>query len=230
MLLLNSPHNPTGKVFDVDELDVLADLCRRHDLIVLADEVYEHLTYDGIAHVPIATRPGMRDRTLRLSSAGKTFSCTGWKIGWGCGPRPMVAAAQAAHQFLTFCSATPLQIAVADALEHLGDDYYRRLRADYTARRDFLTRVLTEVGFEVAPCQGTYFLLADFTRLHPGDDRAFARHLIETRKVATIPPSVFYLKNRDEGRRLVRFAFCKRMETLAEAAARLRASSRPQAS
>ncbi len=222
MLLLNTPHNPTGKVFTPDELAALADLCRRHDLIVLADEVYEHLTYDGRRHVPIATLPGMRERTLRLASAGKSLSCTGWKIGWATGPAAMVAALQAAHQFLTFCSVTPMQMAVARALEELDDTYYGGLRTEYTTRRDFLAGVLTDVGFAVAPCAGTYFLLADFTALAATDDMSFARHLIATRGVAAIPPSVFYLDDHTEGRRLLRFAFCKTMTTLERAAERLR--------
>lgn len=225
MLLLNTPHNPTGKVFTAEELAALATICREHDLLVVSDEVYEHLTYDGREHLSIAALAGMRERTLRLSSAGKTFSVTGWKIGWAAGPAPMIAALQAAHQFLTFCSATPLQVAVAYALETLGDDFYSQLRYRYTERRDFLAGVLTEVGFDVAPCQGTYFLLADFTRLWDGDDRSFARHLIEMRGVAAIPPSVFYLDDKQEGRRLVRFACCKEMATLERAAERLRGGS-----
>jgi N-succinyldiaminopimelate aminotransferase len=226
VLLLNTPHNPTGKVFTREELAALADLCLRHDLVAVTDEVYEHLAYDGRRHLSLAALPGMRERTLRLSSAGKTFSVTGWKIGWATGPAPLVAAVQAAHQFLTFCAPTPLQVAVAHALEDLGDDFYDDLRADYAARRDFLAGVLREMGLTVAPCQGTYFLLADFTDLFAGDDRAFARHLIETRGVAAIPPSVFYPADQEEGRRLVRFAFCKRMETLQEAAERLRGRGR----
>ncbi|MEZ4386429.1 MAG: methionine aminotransferase [Candidatus Krumholzibacteriia bacterium] len=222
MLLLNSPHNPTGKVFTADELAALAAICRRHDLLVLADEVYELLTYDGREHRSIAALDGMRERTLRLSSAGKSFSCTGWKIGWAVGPAPLVAALQAAHQFLTFCAAAPLQVAVAHALETLDDRYERGLQAEYAARRDFLAQVLAEVGFTVAPCQGTYFLLADFTKLWAGDDLSFARHLVESRGVAAIPPSVFYLAARDEGRRLLRFAFCKQLATLEAAAGRLR--------
>jgi N-succinyldiaminopimelate aminotransferase len=225
MLLLNSPHNPTGKVFGADELAALAGLCRRHDLIAVCDEVYEHLVYDAAEHRPLACCDGMRDRTLRLSSAGKSYSCTGWKIGWATGPAPLIAGVQSAHQFLTFCSATPLQVAVAHGLDTLGATYADTLRADYAARRDFLAGVLREVGFTVAPCRGTYFLMADFTAL-PGaagrDDQAFARHLIETAGVAAIPPSVFYLDDRDEGRRLLRFAFCKRMATLEAAAGRLR--------
>jgi N-succinyldiaminopimelate aminotransferase len=221
MLLLNTPHNPTGKVFNADELTFLADLCRRHDLIAVTDEVYEHLAYDGRRHLSFAALPDMRDRTLRLSSAGKTFSVTGWKIGWATGPRALVSALQAAHQFLTFCAPTPLQVAVAEALDTLGDDFYDGLRAEYRARRDFLAGVLTRAGFEVAPCAGTYFLLADFTRLWDGDDRSYARHLIEARGVAAIPPSVFYLSGTDDGARLLRFAFCKRMTTLEAAAERL---------
>ena len=225
LLLLNTPHNPTGKVFSLEELAALAELCRRHDLIAVTDEVYEHLTYDGHAHRSLAELPGMRERTLRLSSAGKTFSVTGWKIGWATGPAPLVAALQAAHQFLTFCAPTPLQVAVAETLETLGEPFFEQLRADYRERRDFLAAVLREIGLEVAPCHGTYFLLADFTALFAGDDRAFARHLIETHGVAAIPPSVFYLDQKDEGRRLVRFAFCKRMATLERAAERLRRRS-----
>ncbi len=222
LLLLNSPHNPTGKVFGGDELAALADICRRHDLLVLSDEVYEHLAYDGREHRSIAALDGMRERTLRLSSAGKTFSCTGWKIGWATGPQPLIASLQAAHQFLTFCAATPLQVAVAHALETLDDGFYTDLRAQYQARRDFLAGVLTDVGFRVAPCQGTYFLMADISGLWEGDDVSFARHLIADRGVAAIPPSVFYLDAKDEGRRLLRFAFCKEMATLEEAATRLR--------
>jgi len=222
LLLLNTPHNPTGKVFTADELDALAELCRRHDLIAVTDEVYEHLSYDGHRHVSLAERPGMRERTLRLGSAGKTFSVTGWKIGWATGPATLVSALQAAHQFLTFCAPTPLQVAVAHGLETLGHDFYDALRADYRARRDYLAEVLIDAGFTVAPCAGTYFLLADFRRLWDGDDRSFARHLIETRGVAAIPPSVFYLSPTDEGSRLIRFAFCKRMDTLEAAGERLR--------
>ena len=226
LLLLNTPHNPTGKVFTRAELEVIAKLCRERDVVVVSDEVYEHLTYDGATALPIATLPGMRERTLTLSSAGKTYSLTGWKIGWGVGPAALVAAAQAAHQYLTFSVATPLQAAIAFAIEHFGDAYFAQLQRDYRERRDFLVGVLREVGFEPAVPQGAYFVLADFTRRFPpeihGDDRAVARLLTERHGVAAIPPSVFYGRDRD-GKRLLRFAFCKRMETLAAAAARLRA-------
>lgn len=226
VLLLNTPHNPTGKVFARAELEAIATLCRRHDVVVVADEVYEHLVYDGRAATPIATLPGMRERTLTLSSAGKTYSLTGWKIGWGVGPRPLVAALQAAHQYVTFAVATPLQVAIAEAIGRFGAAYFAELQRDYLQRRDFLAGVLRDAGFEPAVPQGAYFVLADFTRRFPrercGDDRAVARLLVERHGVAAIPPSVFYAQD-DDGRRLLRFAFCKRMETLEAAAQRLRA-------
>ena len=222
MLVLNTPHNPSGKVFTRAELEIVADLCRRHDLLVLADEVYEHLTYGDAEHVPIATLPGMRERTLTLSSTGKTYSFTGWKIGWGTGPAPLVSAAQAAHQFVTYSTSTPLQVAMACALREFTTGYLDEFRAFYTERRDFLVTALRDAGFAVAEPDGTYFVLADFTALHEGDDRAFARWLIEEHAIAAIPPSAFYPEHPEEGRRLVRFAFCKKMETLKAAAERLR--------
>jgi N-succinyldiaminopimelate aminotransferase len=233
LLLLNSPHNPTGKVFTRAELELIARLCREHDVLVVTDEVYEHVVYaeDGATATPrivspIASLPGMGERTLTLSSAGKTFSLTGWKIGWGVGPRHLVAAAQAVQQYVTFAVATPLQVAMADAIGRFQRDYFAQLQRDYTRRRDFLVGVLREVGFDVAAPSGAYFVLADRTRRFPreefGDDRALARTLVEKFGVAAIPPSVFYAQDREEGRRLLRFAFCKRMETLEKAAERLR--------
>jgi N-succinyldiaminopimelate aminotransferase len=222
LIVLNSPHNPTGKVFTRQELEAIARVACEHDLIVLTDEVYEYLTYDDAEHIPMATLPGMFERTLSLSSSGKTFSFTGWKIGWATGPRELVAAAQSAHQFLTFAVATPLQVAMAHALNTFHGEYIETIRAEYTERRDFLVSALRDTGFDVAVPQGTYFVLADFTALFDGDDRAFARHLIETCGVATIPPSVFFMAQPEVGRRLIRFAFCKRRETLEKAADRLR--------
>lgn len=221
LLLLNSPHNPTGKVFSPDELAIIAGLCRLHDVWVVSDEVYEHLTFDGVPHVPIATLPGMRERTLTLSSSGKTYSYTGWKIGWALGPAPLVAAAQAAHQFLTFSTATPLQLAVANALKRFHHDYFATLRSEYEARRDLLLHTLRRAGFRPSVPQGTYFILADFSDLSEADDRTFARELIEKAGVAALPPSPFYEARPEEGRRLLRFAFCKKTETLQEAASRL---------
>lgn len=226
MIVLNSPHNPTGKVFSRAELELVARLCVTHDLIALTDEVYEHLTYDGVRHVPLATLPGMRARTVSLSSTGKTFSFTGWKVGWATGPKDLIACVQRAHQFLTFCGATPLHAAMATALR----DYTRgepggfldELVRDYTKRRDFLAEVLRDVGFEVAVPAGAYFILAGTRGLTSEDDATFARRLIDEAGVAAIPPSAFYARDVDEGRRLLRFAFCKRDETLEEAARRLR--------
>ena len=222
MIILNTPMNPTGKVFTRTELELIASVCLENDLLALTDEVYEHLVFDGVEHVPLASLPGMRDRTLTLSSAGKTYSFTGWKIGWGTGPRALVDGAQAAHQFLTYAIATPLQRAVAFALEHHSTDYLHTFRAEYTARRDFLVSALREVGFRLSAPQGTYFILADFREVFQGDDRAFAYWLTKEHGVAAIPPSAFYARDVEEGRRLARFAFCKTMETLEAAAERLR--------
>lgn len=227
LIVLNTPHNPTGKVFDGQELEIIADLCRRHDLIVLADEVYEHLTFDGARHRPISTLPGMAGRTLTLSSAGKTFSFTGWKVGWGTGPEDLVAAAQAAHQFVTYATATPLQVAVAAALRGFDREAEEAYRRGYTERRDLFVEALREAGFGVTPPRGTYFVLADFAALDEGDDLAFVRRLTTEHGVAAVPPSVFYSRRPEEGRRLVRFAFCKRRETLEAAAERLRAMAGP---
>lgn len=221
LLVLNTPHNPTGKVFTRAELEGIAKLCIERNVDVMTDEVYEHLTYDDAEHVTMASLPGMRERTLTLSSAGKTFSFTGWKVGWATGPERLIKAAQAAHQFVTFATATPLQVAVATAIDRHREDFYRELRAEFTARRDLLLGVLREVGFDVAVPRGAYFILADYQKLHAGDDVAFARHLTERYKVAAIPPSAFYSVDRAEGQRLVRFAFCKKTETLRAAAERL---------
>lgn len=221
LLLLNTPHNPTGRVFSAEEMTAVARLCCEHDVLVVADEVYEHLWYDGHRHVPIASLPGMRERTLTLSSAGKTFSVTGWKIGWATGPADMVAAAQSAHQFLTFATSTPFQVAIGTWISQSSKVDFDVFRDEYDARRRYLVDVLRDVGFDVAVPEGTYFVLADFTALHEGDDLAFVRDLVSGCGVAAIPPSFFYRAAPEEGRRLVRFAFCKRMETLERAAERL---------
>ncbi len=228
MIVLNTPMNPPGKVFTREELEIIAGVCRRHDLIALTDEVYEHLVFDEAEHVPLATLPGMRERTLTLSSAGKTYSFTGWKIGWGTGPRDLVDGAQAAHQFLTYAIATPLQKAVAYALRHHGEDYLAGFRSEYRARRDFLAGVLREVGFEVTVPEGTYFILVDFREIFEGSDRDFAYWLTKEHHVGAIPASAFYKQDMDEGRRLARFAFCKKMASLEAAAQRLRRVERGQ--
>jgi N-succinyldiaminopimelate aminotransferase len=217
-LLINTPHNPTGKVFSLEELEFLAALCREHDLLCITDEVYEHLVFEGV-HVSMATLPGMRERTITISSFGKTFSLTGWKIGWAGAPRDLTAAVRAAHQFITFATATPLQHGAVAALS-AGPDYYDRLRAEYRARRDFLGLALSRIGFGVRMPAGTYFLCADFTAFGFEDDVAFCRHLLEEVGVAAIPPSFFY-DHKEHARGYVRFAFCKREETLREAVGRL---------
>ena len=224
-IVLNSPHNPSGKVFSRDELGVIAKLAVKHDLLVISDEVYEHLTYDGVKHVPIASLPGMRERTVTISSAGKTYSFTGWKIGWAFGAAPLVAAVQAAHQFVTFATCTPVQVGLARAMNELGPSYFAELRSSYTQKRDFMCEVLERSGFEVSVPRGTYFVLAAFDRLDAGPDRAFAKKLIESVGVATIPPSAFYTRCPEDGARLLRFAFCKTTATLEAASQRLAALS-----
>jgi N-succinyldiaminopimelate aminotransferase len=221
MVVLNTPMNPTGKVFTAEELEIIASVCRDHDLVALTDEVYEHLVFDDASHIPLASLPGMKERTLTLSSAGKTYSFTGWKIGWGTGPAHLVDGAQAAHQFLNYTIATPLQTAVAFALENFGEEFIVEFQAEYLARRDFLVSALQDVGFDVAVPKGTYFILADFTPVFDGDDWEFARWVTTEHGVAAIPPSSFFQEDAEEGRRLARFAFCKKMETLEAAADRL---------
>lgn len=229
MVVLTTPHNPTGRVFSAEELDQLAALCVRHDLIAVCDEVYEHLTY-GVPHTPLCTRPGMAERTVTLSSSGKTFSYTGWKVGWATGPAPLIAAAQRAHQYLTFCASTPLHVAMAKAIDRLDDAFIAELQLSYRRRRDHLCAVLADCGFAVAVPEGAYFCLADIRALTDEDDRTFARRLIREAGVAAIPPSAFYSVDVDAGRTLLRFAFCKRDETLHEAERRLRAwaAARPR--
>ena len=226
VLLLNTPHNPTGVVLDLEQLRVIADLAIRHDLIVISDEVYEHLTYDGIRHHSIAELPGMRERTLVVSSGGKTFNTTGWKVGWLCGPSELVAAARAAKQFLTYVSSGPFQPAIAVGLR-LPDAYFTELAADLQTKRDRLMSGLREAGFEVFGPAGTYFVTVDIRPLAPdGDGYAFCRSLPERCGVVGIPNVVFYDRARHhEGRHLVRFAFCKRLESIDEAVTRLKALS-----
>jgi N-succinyldiaminopimelate aminotransferase len=209
LLLLNTPHNPSGRVFERAELETVAELCRRHDLIAVSDEVYEHLVYDG-THLPLAAMPGMRERTVTISSTGKTFSMTGWKIGYTCAPAELSAALRTAHQYITFCQPGALQLAMADALA-LPDSYYQGLAEQYRALRDRLVAGLRTIGFAVAPAASGYFVLADFRPLadsETDDDVTFCRRLVADAKVAAIPPTSFYL-HQEHGRHLARFAFCK---------------------
>jgi N-succinyldiaminopimelate aminotransferase len=226
LVLLNSPHNPTGKVFTRAELTLIAALCQEHDVYAVTDEVYEHLVFTDAAeqHIPLATLPGMRERTLRISSAGKTFSCTGWKVGWATGPVPLVSTVARVKQFLTFVNAGPLQPAVAVALG-LPDAYFTEFRAGLQARRDRLVTGLTEAGFGVLPSEGTYFVTADITPLSGKDGADFCRELPGRCGVVAVPTQVFY-DHPEEGRHLIRFAFCKREEVIDEAAQRLSKLSR----
>ncbi|MFI2272088.1 MULTISPECIES: pyridoxal phosphate-dependent aminotransferase [Catenuloplanes] len=221
LVLLNSPHNPTGKVFTRAELELIAQLCREHDVYAVTDEVYEHLVFTDSAapHVPLATLDGMRERTLRISSAGKTFSCTGWKIGWVSGPRELISAVTRVKQFLTYVNGAPFQPAVAVALD-LPDAYYRDLRDGMQARRDRLADGLTRAGLRVLPSEGTYFITADISGVSDGDGIAFCRELPGRLGVAAIPTQVFY-DHPEPARTLVRFAFCKREEVIDEAVRRL---------
>ena len=214
VLLLNSPHNPTGKVFSREELALVAAVCREHDLIAITDEVYEHLVFDG-EHVPLATLAGMAERTLTISSLGKTFSCTGWKTGWATGPAELVAGVRAAKQFLTFAGGTPFQHAGAVALG-LGDEWYAAFTDGMRARRDRLCDGLAAAGLHVLRPAGTYFANV----LVEGDGVAFCRALPERAGVVAIPTSVFY-SDPEAGRSLVRFTFCKRSEVIDEGISRL---------
>jgi N-succinyldiaminopimelate aminotransferase len=216
LVLLNSPHNPTGRVLARSELEAVAAVCREHDLIAVTDEVYEHLVFEG-EHVPLATLPGMAERTLTISSIGKTFSVTGWKIGWACGPAELVGAVRGAKQFMTFAGGTPLQHAAAVALG-IAEAHGARLAAELKSKRDRLCAGLERAGFEVLRPAGTYFVNADVS----ADAVAFCRDLPERAGVVGIPTSVFST-DPERVRTLVRFAFCKREEVIDEAAERLAA-------
>lgn len=222
LLLLNTPHNPTGKVFTRDELDALATLATDADLLVLTDEVYEHLVFSGNEHVPLATLPGMRERTLVVGSGGKTFNTTGWKIGWVCGPAPLVSAVRTAKQFLTYVSGGPFQPAIAAGLR-LPGAFFRGIAADLERRRDLLVSGLAQAGLPVLRPQATYFATVDVRPLQPdGDGVAFCRSLPARAGVVAVPSVVFYDPAHAQlGRHLVRFAFCKRDEVLTEAVGRL---------
>ena len=221
LVLLNTPHNPTGKVFTRAELDLICSLAREHDAWVVTDEVYEHLVFDGLQHVPVATLPAMAERTITISSAGKTFSATGWKVGWLHGPPEAVAAARTVKQFLTYVASGPFQPAAAAALG-LGDEAYHEVASSLQAKRDLLCDGLSAAGLEVARPSGTYFVIADAASLGARDALDFCRELPALCGVVGVPVSVF-CDDKDAARTLVRFAFCKRDEVLREAVARLTA-------
>jgi len=223
-IIINTPHNPTGKVFSRDELRAIAELCLKHNVIAITDEVYEHILYDDASHVRLATLPGMAERTLTISSLGKSFSVTGWKIGWAMGPAALVHAVNQAHQFITYAVASPLQAAAATAL-NLPLTFFEDLQSRYQARRDRMLEILRRAGFKVFKPQGSYFIMIDWRGMAPRDvqdDMDFARWLIQEIGVACIPASPFYqVADRQLGRYFARFAVCKKDETLNAAAERL---------
>ena len=220
LLLLNSPHNPTGMVLTRAETEAIARIVIDRDLLVITDEAYEHLTFDR-EHIPFATIPGMRGRVVSVGSAGKTFSFTGWKVGWATGTPDLVGAVRTTKQFLTFVSSGPFQYAIAQALD-LPDSYFARMAADLRDRRDLLASGLREIGFEVYQPDGTYFITTDIAPLGEKDGVEFCLSLPDRAGVVAIPSAVFYEDNPELGRTLVRFAFCKRPEVLTEAVSRLR--------
>ncbi len=218
-IILNSPNNPSGHVFSRTELEAVAELCRRHDVIAFTDEIYEHILYDG-EHIPLASLHGMAERTVTISGASKSFSVTGWRVGWIIAPADITDAIRKVHDFLTVGAPAPLQDAVAHGLETLDDEYYDALTADYRRRRDILFHALANAGFDCSPPQGAYYILASFSALSGEDDDLFARRMAAEVGVAAVPGSSFFHRP-EPGRDLVRFAFCKKVETLEAAGRRL---------
>ena len=221
LLLLNTPHNPTGMALTRGELELLAALCQEHDVLVVSDEVYDRMVYDGAAHVPIATLPGMWERTITLGSTGKTFGVTGWKVGWMIGPAALNQAFRQAKQWITFTTPTPLQEATAVAIEQAEvTGYYQQLRAEYAERRQLLRGLLEQAGLPPLPVEGAYFISCDVRHLGYEDDVTFCRRLITEVGVAAIPASVFY-SDRTDAPQLARFCFAKQRATLEAAGERL---------
>lgn len=215
LLIVNNPHNPTGKVWDKQELAMIAEVAVKHDLLVISDEVYEFLLFDGAVHHPLALFPGMWERTFTISSAGKTFGLTGWKTGWVCAPAELSKAVRLVHQYVTFSVATPIQEAVAEGLGKL-ETYVPEFQALYKSKRDFFYAGLKRLGFEFAIPRGTYFMMVPIAPKTKKTDVEFAMELVKDRKVAVVPPTAFYLRS-TEGQRYLRFCFAKKEETLSAA-------------
>lgn len=224
-IILNSPNNPTGRVFSREELEAIAALCREFDALAIADEIYEHILYDGAQHIPMMAIPGMRDRTILVNSLSKTYSVTGWRVGWVLASPDLTGSIRKVHDFLTVGAAAPLQQAGAVALS-LPESYYAALARDYTSRRDKLLGVLDTAGFRCFPPRGAYYIMTDISGFGYADDLEFARHLIENVGVAAVPGSSFFADARD-GAQMVRFCFCKKYETLDEVESRLRNIATP---
>lgn len=218
-LIVNTPHNPTGTVFSREELELVAALCHEFDVLAITDEVYEHIVFDGEKHVRLATLPGMWERTLTLSGAGKTFSCTGWRIGWAIGPAALQEPLERLRQFTVFAAPTPFQFAIGEGLP-FPDSYFEGLAAEYAARRDYLIEALAACGLSVAKPNGAFFVMADFSRLSSANGRAFCEDLAKNFRVVPTPVDTFYL-NGDRGQRFVRFVFSPPWETLRTGVARL---------
>jgi len=223
-IVIGTPHNPTGKVFSHEELSLIAALCVEHDAIAITDEIYEHITYDGAQHVPVATLEGMRERTVTISALSKTYAVTGWRVGWAIAPPGLMAGIRATHDFLTVAAATPLQIAGAAAMR-LPASYYEETRREYAVRRDVMMRVLREAGFTAEAPEGAYYVMADVSSLGFEDDVAAARYLVSDVGVAAVPGSSFFSQP-ELGSHLLRFAFPKQLATLEEAGRRLGRKSR----
>lgn len=224
VIAINTPTNPTGRVFSREELQAVADLCIEHDLLAITDEIYEHILYQG-EHIPLATLPGMADRTVTVSGLSKTFSVTGWRVGTIVAPPDLTDAIRKVHDFLTVGSPAPLQEACAVGLDELGPEYYASLAAGYAERGAMLIAALRDAGFRCAMPEGAYYILADFGELSDEDDTTFAKRLAREARVASVPGSSFFSVP-ERGRSLIRFAFCNKFETLAEAGARLREFAR----
>ena len=219
--MINTPNNPSGRVFDQAEMALVAEVCTEHDVLAITDEIYEHIVFEG-RHIPLAAMPGMRERTIVVSGLSKTFSITGWRIGTIAAPPGLTDAIRKVHDFLTVGAPAPLQEACAAGLEQLGPDYYAGIARDYRERRDILYRGLRDAGFSCTAPEGAYYIMADFSSLSDLDDVRFSTFMARECRVAPVPGSSFYSRPEDGGS-LVRFAFCKRAATLREAVVRLRA-------